>query len=187
MDRTSALEAGVHGSLRRGIYSYKGSARSVVLRMDTKNSTRTRAIGCADWVIGGRSKDGKMQVKHQVHTHGNKALQEMMQLDQPVRVIQRYRLHSKYAPNNGFHYDELYKATACYQKRDENGYKIILFKLERIPGQLPVGTQGKLWMYPESPSQLAASCVKPIISHPFEFGQRCSFVSCPGSQSRETL
>ncbi len=31
MDRTAALEAGVHGGLRRGIYSYKGSARSVVL------------------------------------------------------------------------------------------------------------------------------------------------------------
>ncbi len=31
MDRMSALEAGVHGGLRKGIYSYKGSARSVVL------------------------------------------------------------------------------------------------------------------------------------------------------------
>ncbi len=31
MDRTSALEAGVYGSLRRGIYSYKGTVQSVVL------------------------------------------------------------------------------------------------------------------------------------------------------------
>ncbi|KAK0449901.1 hypothetical protein EV421DRAFT_1899388 [Armillaria borealis] len=31
LDRTAVLEAGVHGGLRWGIYSYKGSARSVVL------------------------------------------------------------------------------------------------------------------------------------------------------------
>ncbi|KAK0430694.1 hypothetical protein EV421DRAFT_1912582 [Armillaria borealis] len=34
--------------------------------------------------------------------------------------------------------------------RNENGYKIILFKLERLPGQLPVWTRGKFWAYPES-------------------------------------
>ncbi|KAK0449924.1 hypothetical protein EV421DRAFT_1291722 [Armillaria borealis] len=53
-------------------------------------------------------------------------------------------------PNNGFCYDGLYKVTACYKKQDENGYKILLFKLERIPGQFPVGTRGKFWTYPES-------------------------------------
>ncbi|SJK99809.1 uncharacterized protein ARMOST_03120 [Armillaria ostoyae] len=49
-----------------------------------------------------------------------------------------------------FHYDGLYRGTACSEKRDENGYKIILFKLERLPGQLPVWTRGKFWAYPES-------------------------------------
>ncbi|KAK0449917.1 PUA-like domain-containing protein [Armillaria borealis] len=91
-----------------------------------------------------------MQVKDQEYTHGNRALQKTMELDQPVRVIRGYRLHSKYAPNNGFRYDGLYKVTVCYQKRDENGHKIILFKLERLPGQLPIGTRGKFWTYPKS-------------------------------------
>ncbi|KAK0430690.1 PUA-like domain-containing protein [Armillaria borealis] len=150
MDRTAALEAGVHGSLRRGICSYKGSARSVVLsdgyeEFNKDKGDRIRLCG-----EGGRSKDGTMQVKHQVYTHGNRALQKMMELDQPVRVIRGYRLHSKYAPNNGFRYDGLYKVTACYQKWDENGFKIILFKLERLPDQLPIGTRGKFWVYPES-------------------------------------
>ncbi|KAK0430692.1 hypothetical protein EV421DRAFT_1743777 [Armillaria borealis] len=150
MDRTSALEAGVHGSLRRGIYSYKGSARSVVLsdgyeEFNKDKGDRIRLCGESGW-----SKDGKMQVKHQKYTHGNRALQKAMESDQPVRVIRGYRLHSKYAPNNGFCYDGLYKVTACYQKWDENGYKIILFKLERIPGQLPIGMRGKFWVYPES-------------------------------------
>ncbi|KAK0449914.1 hypothetical protein EV421DRAFT_2016197 [Armillaria borealis] len=40
--------------------------------------------------------------------------------------------------------------TACPEKRDENGYKIILFKVERLPGQPPAGTGGKFWAYPES-------------------------------------
>ncbi|KAK0235627.1 PUA-like domain-containing protein [Armillaria nabsnona] len=146
MDRMAALEPGVHGSLRRGIYSYKGSAQSVVLsdgyeEFNKDKGDRIRLCG-----EGGRSKDGTMQVKDQEYTHGNKALQ----LDQPVRVIRGYRLHSKYAPNNGFRYGGLYKVTACYQKRDENGFKVILFKLERIPGQLPIGTWGKFWAYPES-------------------------------------
>ncbi|PBL03933.1 hypothetical protein ARMGADRAFT_1004592 [Armillaria gallica] len=91
-----------------------------------------------------------MQVKDQEYTRGNKALKKTMELDQPVRVIRGYRLHSEYAPNNGFRYDGLYKVTACYQKWDENGYKIILFKLKRVPGQLPIGTRGKFWAYPDS-------------------------------------
>ncbi|PBK79823.1 hypothetical protein ARMGADRAFT_1092786 [Armillaria gallica] len=79
---------------------------------------------------GGQSKDGTMQVKDQ----GSAG----------------YRLHSKYAPNNGFRYDGLYKVTVCYQKWDENGFKILSFKLERLPGQLPIGTRGKFWASPES-------------------------------------
>ncbi|PBK75340.1 hypothetical protein ARMSODRAFT_1079631 [Armillaria solidipes] len=150
MDRTAMLEAGMHGSLRRGIYSFKGSARSVVLsdgyeEFNKDKGDRIRLCG-----EGGRSKDGKVQVKGQKYTHGNRALQKSMESDQPVRVIRGYRLHSKYAPNNGFRYDGLYNVTACYHKRDENGYKIILFKLERLPGQLPIGTRGKFWTYPKS-------------------------------------
>ncbi|KAK0449912.1 PUA-like domain-containing protein [Armillaria borealis] len=140
LDRTVLLETGVHGGLRRGIYSYKGSARSVILsdgyeEFNKDKGNRIRLCG-----EGGRSKDGKMQVKNQEYTHGNRALQKTMQLDQPVLVIQGYRLHSKYTPNNGFRYDGLYKVTVCYQKWDENGYKITLFKLERNPDQLlPIG------------------------------------------------
>ncbi|KAK0449899.1 PUA-like domain-containing protein [Armillaria borealis] len=150
MDRTAALEAGVHGSLRRGIYSYKGSARSVVLsdgyeEFNKDKGDRIRLCG-----EGGRSKDRTMQVKDQEYTHGNKALQKTMELDQPVHVIRGYRLHSKYAPNNGFRYNGLYNVMVCYQKRDENGHKIILFKLERLPGQLPIRTRGKFWTYPKS-------------------------------------
>ncbi|KAK0449906.1 PUA-like domain-containing protein [Armillaria borealis] len=150
MNTMAALEAGVHGSLRRGIYSYKGSAQSVMLsdgyeEFNKDKGDRIRLCG-----EGGQSKDRKMQVKHQKYTYGNRALQKMMQSGQPVRVIRGYRLHLKYAPNNGFRYDGLYDVTACYHKWDENRFKIILFKLERLPGQLPIGTRGKFWTYPKS-------------------------------------
>ncbi|KAK0235634.1 PUA-like domain-containing protein [Armillaria nabsnona] len=157
MDRMSALEAGVHGSLRRGIYSYKGSPRSVVFQMGTKSLYNKDKGNRIRFGEGGRSKDGTMQVKDQVYTHGNRALQNAMQSGQSVHVIRGYRLHSKYAPNNGFRYDGLYKVMACYQKRDKNGYKIILFKLERLPDQLSIGTRGKFWVYLPMPEPAKVS------------------------------
>ncbi|KAK0470057.1 PUA-like domain-containing protein [Desarmillaria tabescens] len=150
MNRALLLEAGMHGGIRRGIYSFKGSVRSVVLsdgyeEFNKDKGNRIRLCG-----EGGRSKDGKMQVKDQEYTHGNRALQNTMQSGQPVRVIRGYKLDSKHAPRNEFRYDGLYRVTGCYERRDENGYKIILFKLERLPGQLPIGTQDKFWAYPDS-------------------------------------
>ncbi|PBL03922.1 hypothetical protein ARMGADRAFT_1157941 [Armillaria gallica] len=168
LDWAAVLEAGVHGSLRRGIYSYKGTARSVILsdgyeEFNKDKGNRIRLCG-----EGGRSKDGTMQVKDQVYTHGNKALQKTMELDQPVRVIRGYRLHSKYAPNNGFRYDGLYRVTVCYQKWDENGFKIIMFKLERLPDQLPIGTRGKFWTYPkpDAPTKMSEPVKVPEPSAP---------------------
>ncbi|KAK0235625.1 PUA-like domain-containing protein [Armillaria nabsnona] len=171
IDRTAALEAGVHGSLRRGIYSYKASARSVVLSDGYEEFNKDKGNKIRLCGEGGRSKDEKMQVKNQEYTHGNRALQNTMQSGQSVRVIRGYRLHSKYAPNNGFRYDGLYKVTACYHKRDENGYKIILFKLERIPGQLPIGTRGKFWTYPESnaPAEMPEPAKVPESSAPKKY------------------
>ncbi|KAK0470061.1 PUA-like domain-containing protein [Desarmillaria tabescens] len=150
MNRALLLEAGMHGGIRRGIYSFQGSARSVVLsdgyeEFNEDKGNKIRLCG-----EGGRSNDGKMQVKDQKYTHGNRALQNTMQSGQPVRVIRGYKLNSKHAPRNGFRYDGLYRVTGCYERRDENGHRIILFKFKRLPGQLPIGTQDKFWAYPDS-------------------------------------
>ncbi|PBL03927.1 hypothetical protein ARMGADRAFT_1070435 [Armillaria gallica] len=147
MDRTSALEAGVHGGLRRGIYSYKGSARHCCMsdgyeEFNKDKGNKTRLCG-----EGGRSKDGKMQVKDQEYTQGSAEYDAVWPACACYSGIQA---SFEVRPNNGFRYDGLYKVTACYQKWDENGYKIILFKLERLPSQLPIGTRGKFWTYPES-------------------------------------
>ncbi|KAK0184667.1 PUA-like domain-containing protein [Armillaria mellea] len=156
VNRALLLEAGMHGSIRRGIYSFKETARSVVLsdgyeEFNKDNGNKIRLCG-----EGGRSKDGKMQVKNQEYTHGNKALQNTMLSGELVRVIRGYKLDSKYAPRNGFRYDGLYIVIECYEKRDENGYRIILFTLERLPGQHPIGTWGAFWTYPgsEVPSRM---------------------------------
>ncbi|PBL00111.1 hypothetical protein ARMGADRAFT_364787 [Armillaria gallica] len=149
VNRALLLEAGMHGSIRRGIYSFKETARSVVLSDGYEEFNKDKGNKIRLCGEGGRSKDGKMQVKDQEYTHGNKALQNAMQYGEPVRVTRGYKLDSKYAPRNGFRYDGLYIVIGCYEKRDENGYRIILFKLERLPGQLPIGTQGAFWAYPD--------------------------------------
>ncbi|KAK0224634.1 PUA-like domain-containing protein [Armillaria nabsnona] len=150
VNRALLLEAGMHGSIRRGIYSFKETARSVVLSDGYEEFNKDKGNKIRLCGEGGRSKDGKMQVKDQEYTYGNKALQNAMQFGEPVRVTRGYKLDSKYAPRNGFRYDGLYIVIGCYEKRDENGYRIILFKLERLPGQLPIGTQGAFWAYPDS-------------------------------------
>ncbi len=74
----------------------------------------------ADRELGGRSKDGTMQVKDQVYTYGNRALQvcllscpcSFLVSRQPMHVIRGYRLHSKYAPNNGYARPPLYHRNA---------------------------------------------------------------------------
>ncbi|KAK0470059.1 PUA-like domain-containing protein [Desarmillaria tabescens] len=138
------LEAGMHGGIRRGIYSFKGSAVCCAVGW-------SRLIfSLQPGVWRRRSQDGKMQVKDQAYTHGNRALQNTMQTGQPIRVIRGYKLYSKHAPRNGFRYDGWYRVTGCYERRDENGYRTILFKLERHPGQLPIGTQDKFRVYPDS-------------------------------------
>ncbi|KAK0461560.1 hypothetical protein IW261DRAFT_204359 [Armillaria novae-zelandiae] len=87
-ERVLLLEAGMHRRMRRGIYSSGGLRCLLYCRVGTKNLTRTRVIKsvCAvkvrfaaflhfldvDWTLGRRSKDGKMQVKHQEYACGNK-------------------------------------------------------------------------------------------------------------------
>ncbi|KAK0473094.1 PUA-like domain-containing protein [Armillaria novae-zelandiae] len=148
--RALLLEAGMHGSIRRGIYSFGGIARSVVLSDGYEEFNKDKGNKIRLCGEGGRSKDGKMQVKDQEYTCGNKALQNAMRSGEPIRVIRGYKLNSKYAPRNGFRYDGLYIVIGCYEIRDGIGYRIILFKLERLPGQLPIGTCGAFWFYPEA-------------------------------------
>ncbi len=90
--------------------------QSVVWRRFVGWLPRWSVLLGADWVIGGRSKDGTMQVKDQDYTHGNRALQVcsfscecpfLMSLRKrcswtSLFVLSGYRLHSKYTPNNGY-------------------------------------------------------------------------------------
>ncbi|KAK0481340.1 PUA-like domain-containing protein [Armillaria novae-zelandiae] len=98
------------------------TARSVVLsggyeecKIDKGNKIRL----CGE---GGRSKDGKMQLKDEEYTYGHKASQNAMRAGEPIRIIHRYKLDSKHAPRNGFHYDGSYIVIGCYEIHDENGF-----------------------------------------------------------------
>ncbi|KAK0477259.1 hypothetical protein IW261DRAFT_1566143 [Armillaria novae-zelandiae] len=72
------------------------TAWSVVLsgrneKVDKDKGNKIRLCG-----EGGRSKDGKMQVKDQEYTCGNKALQNAMRSGEAIHVIRRYKLDSAY-------------------------------------------------------------------------------------------
>ncbi|KAK0479610.1 hypothetical protein IW261DRAFT_1624952 [Armillaria novae-zelandiae] len=90
----------------------------------------------ADWTLGGRSKDEKMQVKDQDYTYGNNALLFHWLISQNTMHSDTNLIQSM--PQG---------MGRCYHIEDENGYRIILFKLKRLPGQLPIGTCDTFWAY----------------------------------------
>ncbi|KAK0461578.1 hypothetical protein IW261DRAFT_1614156 [Armillaria novae-zelandiae] len=97
--------------------------RSVVLsgrneEFDKDRGNKIRLCG-----EGGRCKDGKMQLKDEAYTCGNKASQNAIRSGEAIRVICGYKLDSKHAPRNGFRYDGSYIMIGCHEIRDENGFR----------------------------------------------------------------
>ncbi|KAK7694622.1 hypothetical protein QCA50_001809 [Cerrena zonata] len=68
----------------------------------------------------------------------NKALKKSAETKKPVRVIRGYKLHSQYAPLEGYRYDGLYTVEKAWQDRGLSGFLVCKFAFKRIPGQAPV-------------------------------------------------
>lgn len=82
----------------------------------------------------------------------NKALQISAKTKKPVRVIRGFKLHSRYAPTEGYRYDGLYTVERAWQERGLNphGYLVCKFALKRLPGQPPLPVQ---YLEGEEPEQ----------------------------------
>ncbi|KAI0639377.1 hypothetical protein C8Q77DRAFT_1044898 [Trametes polyzona] len=74
----------------------------------------------------------------------NKALQRSCETKKPVRVIRGYKLHSEYAPAEGYRYDGLYTVEKAWMERGLNagGFMVCKFALKRLPGQAPLPRRG---------------------------------------------
>ncbi|OBZ79154.1 E3 ubiquitin-protein ligase UHRF1 [Grifola frondosa] len=70
----------------------------------------------------------------------NKALLRSCDTKKPIRVIRGYKLHSPFAPAEGYRYDGLYTVEKAWMERGLNpkGYKVCKFAFKRIEGQAPL-------------------------------------------------
>ncbi|KAH9944404.1 uncharacterized protein BXZ73DRAFT_40022 [Epithele typhae] len=72
----------------------------------------------------------------------NAALKRSSETKKPVRVIRGYKLHSEFAPAEGYRYDGLYTVERAWQEPGMNpkGHLVCKYALKRIPGQPPLLT-----------------------------------------------
>jgi putative restriction endonuclease len=131
-DRKELYDAGVHKALVAGIVGKQtGVAESVVLNEgyvdDQDNGHEIIYTGA-----GGRDESTGRQIKDQVLSRTNLALERSSIIGSPVRVIRGYKLKSKYAPSRGYRYDGLYSVDSSWFEQGKDGFKIIRFKLTSI-------------------------------------------------------
>ncbi|KAG9013548.1 hypothetical protein FRB94_002142 [Tulasnella sp. JGI-2019a] len=70
----------------------------------------------------------------------NAALKKSSETHKPVRVIRGFKLHSKYAPVEGYRYDGLYTIEKAWMERGINkqGFKVCKYAFKRVKGQPPL-------------------------------------------------
>jgi putative restriction endonuclease len=134
-DRAALHAADIHRGLMRGIAP---RGESIVLSggyVDDEDD--------GDFITytgeGGRDSNTGRQVAHQVLAGGNKWLAHNCVEGIPVRVTRGHQLDSSYAPGRGYRYDGLYQITSYWQEKGHDGFLVYRFRLERLPGQSPIG------------------------------------------------
>ncbi|KAI5835345.1 hypothetical protein K523DRAFT_411703 [Schizophyllum commune Tattone D] len=68
----------------------------------------------------------------------NASLKKSCETKRPVRVIRGFKLHSPYAPAEGYRYDGLYTVEKAYREKGLQGFLVCKFALKRLPGQPPL-------------------------------------------------
>ncbi|XP_072023603.1 uncharacterized protein [Amphiura filiformis] len=75
------------------------------------------------------------QSKDQTLTRGNMALSKNVENRRPVRVIRGFKLHSPFAPDEGYRYDGLYTVEKFWFTTGLSGHGVYKFALQRIKDQ----------------------------------------------------
>lgn len=88
---------------------------------------------------GGRDPTTGRQVADQTLSSGNAALVRNCVDGSVIRVTRGHALDSRYAPATGYRYDGLYQVTSHWQAKGRDGFSVFRFRLERCPGQPPIG------------------------------------------------
>ncbi len=136
IDRAELSAAYVHRPTQGGIHGNgKEGADSIVLSGGYPEDDDQ-----GDFIIytghGGQDPNTKKQVRDQSVTDpGNAGLITSMVLGLPVRVIRGAKLNSPYAPPAGYVYGGLFSVSDVWVATNANGFKLVQFKLERLPEQ----------------------------------------------------
>ncbi|KAG0705752.1 PUA-like domain-containing protein [Suillus ampliporus] len=147
--RQDCSNAGVHRPLMAGIHGPKAKgAFSIVVSCHYKDD---KDLGDTIYYTGagGRKRytDGfpqkRIRLGPQIYDqqwtdHGNEALVTSRDTGNPVRVIRSHKVHSNFAPAEGYRYDGLYTVESAWKEKNAQGLDICRYKLERVPGQPPL-------------------------------------------------
>jgi len=127
----------VHRQLRAGICGRaEQGAESVVL-----SGGYTDDLDRGDIILytgmGGRNHATGEQVANQQLTGANRALARNVESGQSVRVVRGAGATSKWAPDDGYRYDGLYRVDAYWKETGEAGYLIWRYQLiQQAAGRL---------------------------------------------------
>ena len=131
--RKALVSAGLHRSLQREIDS--NGKQGVAAIIVTGGYDDDLDLG--DEIIytghGGKDPKTKAQIANQSwEAHGNKGLVVSEEKKLPVRVIREPHEPSAFAPKSGYAYGGLYQVVDHWDKVDQNGFSVCLFKLKKI-------------------------------------------------------
>ncbi|EDO31303.1 predicted protein, partial [Nematostella vectensis] len=131
--------AGIHGNAEEGCYSL---ALSGGYEDDLDYGVCFTYTGEGGRDLKGTKSNPKNlrtapQTKDQTLSRGNMALTKNVENHCPVRVIRGYKLHSQFAPEEGYRYDGLYTVERYWQAVGMSGFMVYKFALKRCGDQAP--------------------------------------------------
>jgi putative restriction endonuclease len=137
IDRKDLRAAGVHPPLMNGIHGTREEgADSIVLSGGYKDDA-----DFGDYILytgeGGRAPNGAQVEDQSEDSPGNAGLITSRMLGLPVRVTRGYRFKSAFSPKSGLRYAGLFLVTDWSWRTGSDGFKIIQFRLDRLPDQEP--------------------------------------------------
>lgn len=144
--REDCYDSGVHRHPKAGIQGSKISgACSIVVSGQYDDD---KDLGDTIFYVGAgggkRNTDGwpkrpGPQVSDQEWSDwGNEALRRSCDTGKPVRVVRSWNCVSDFAPYVGYRYDGLYKVRHVCREKNQNGFYVCRYHIERIPGQPPL-------------------------------------------------
>lgn len=136
VDRDEVHAAGVHRPPQGGISGTKADGADSIVVSGGYGDDKDYG----DYILytghGGKDPNSRRQIADQsVDSSGNAGLITSMIQGLPVRVVRGAHKASPYAPPSGYRYAGLFLVTNFIEKVGQDGFKIVQFRLDRIPEQ----------------------------------------------------